>query len=407
MIIPSIDLADGKAVQLRQGRDLVLISKRDPVDLAREYNRYGEVAVIDIDAARGTGDNLELIRRICRVARARVGGGIRTIERARQVLRAGAHRIIIGTAAEPGLLSKLPSQYVIVALDHRNGEVVDQAWTNNTGESVFQRAARLSPYCGGFLCTFVDNEGTMRGIDPSVADKFKSQLNHPLTVAGGVAGTSDVVSLLRFGVDVQVGMALYTEQLDLAECVVQSIDFGRKPLVPTIVQNTGGQVLMLAHSSPESLRLALREGRGVYFSRSRGSIWTKGMTSGNAQELISCRADCDRDTLLFTVRQTGVACHEGSYSCFGDRTHSLPLLFELLGQRKREMPAESYSVHYFKDRSRLLRKIMEEAYEVTTAKGRAEHVWEMADLLYFLSLLAVDEGIEWQEIIDELRGRQR
>ncbi|MBI3872368.1 MAG: phosphoribosyl-ATP diphosphatase [candidate division Zixibacteria bacterium] len=407
MIVPSIDLLDGRAVQLRQGREPVLTSPHDPVQLAREFGRYGEVAVIDLNAARGDGDNLDLICRICRVAQARVGGGIRTIERARQILRAGAHRIIIGTAADPEMLSKLPAHYVIVALDHRNGEVVDRGWTNHTGETVFERAKRLSPYCGGFLCTFVDDEGTMRGMDVSAVDHFKSKLNRPLTVAGGVAGMTDVIALLGCGVDVQVGMALYTGQLDLAECVVQSIDFGKKPLVPTIVQDTDGQVLMLAHSSPESLRLALREGRGVYFSRSRGLLWTKGLTSGNTQELISCRTDCDRDTLLFTVRQTGVACHEGSYSCFGERRHSQSVLFELLGQRRREMPSESYSVRYFNDRPHLLRKIMEEAYEVTTANGRAELVWEMADLLYFLSLLAVDEGLEWSDITDELRGRQR
>lgn len=411
MIIPSIDIMNGKAVQLRQGKDLVLIEDRDPIELAREFNRYGEVAVIDLDAAMGKGDNLALVKELCRVADVRAGGGIRSVERGRALLRAGAKRIIIGTAAEPDLLKQLPSDRVMVALDHKDGLVVDQGWTNNTEETLLDRAKRLAPYCGSFLCTFVNTEGTLGGMDLKAIRELQDQISRPLTVAGGVASTAEAAEISRTGLDVQVGMALYTGKLNLAEAVIQSLDFEKCPQIPTIVQDEAGQVLMLAYSTPESLQLALSEGRGIYFSRSRQSIWRKGETSGHQQTLLRCRTDCDRDALLFTIQQTDSACHTGAYSCFGsgsaDREYSLPTLMNILRQRQAAMPEGSYSAKLFANRELLLRKISEEAFEVTRANDRENLTWEIADTIYFLSVLAVAEQVEWRDIEAELGGRQK
>jgi phosphoribosyl-ATP pyrophosphohydrolase len=397
----------GRAVQLRQGREHVLTSDRSPIELAAEFNRYGEVAVIDLDAALRQGDNIELIREMCRVADCRVGGGIRDSRRGRELLRAGASRIILGTSAEPELLQELPRERVIVALDHRGGEVQDEGWTRGTGESVHKRGARLAPYCGEFLVTFVEDEGGMGGMNIAAVKAIRETLGAPLTVAGGVATTHEAVEISRLGLDVQVGMALYTGKLDLAESVAGSIDFEKSPLVPTIVQDGMGQVLMLAYSSAESLRRALRQAKGIYYSRSRAEIWEKGSTSGNTQELLSCRADCDRDTLLFTVRQTGPACHTEKYSCFGHRVFSIPYLMRVLKERKRRLPEGSYSARLFQNRQELLAKIREEADEVVNAETGRDYTWEISDVLYMLSVLAVDEGIEWNDIVAELGGRHK
>jgi phosphoribosyl-ATP pyrophosphohydrolase len=407
MIVPSIDLMDGKAVQLKGGKELVLTSERDPLDLAAEFNRFGEIAVIDLDAAMGRGDNLELVRSICRVADVRAGGGIRDEARAKELLRAGARRIIIGTAADPEFLSKFPRDRVMVALDHVEGEVVDKAWTRETGETLLARAERLAPFCGSFLCTFVSHEGGMGGMDALRVTELVETLDRPVTVAGGVARTEEIVAFSRKNIDVQVGMALYTGKIDLAEAVAGSIDFQKSPGIPTVVQDQSGQVLMLAYSTATSLREALLKGKGVYFSRSRNEIWEKGLTSGNTQRLVSCRTDCDRDALLFTVEQSGPACHTGTYSCFGSRLFRMPFLFNVLRQRRKDRPEGSYSAKLFEDRQKLLRKLMEESFEVTQAKERRDTVWEIADLLYFASVLAVDEGIEWAEIEAELGGRHR
>ncbi len=380
----------GKAVQLKQGKDFVLESNKTPLELAREFNRFGEVAVIDLDAAMGKGSNFELIESICRVADVRVGGGIRDKEMGTALLKAGAKRLIVGTKATPEFLANFPRGQVMVALDHRGEVVVDQGWVNSTGETIWERAERLAPYCSGFLTTFVEGE---------------------LTVAGGIKETAEVAQISALGVDVQVGMALYKGLVDPAAAVCQSVNFDAAGLVPTVVQDQSGQVLMMAYSSQESLKAALTEGRGVYLSRSRNEIWRKGETSGSVQELLSCRVDCDRDCLLFTVKQSGSACHNDTYSCFGqassDRRFSLGHLYDVLKERKETPRPESYTAKLFANRKMLLKKIIEEAFEVSTYEDRANLRWEIADLIYFISVLAVDEGIEWKEIESELATRRR
>ncbi len=402
---------NGKAVQLKQGKEFVLQSDRTPLELAKEFNRYGEVAVIDLDAALKKGENRELIKSICRVCDVRVGGGIRDVETGREFLKAGAKRLIIGTMATPEFLQKFSPQQVMVALDHKGEVVVDHGWENATGETIWQRAERLSPYCSGFLTTFVEGEGCLNGMDLDAIKSLKKKIPGQHTVAGGIAETDEIVQISALGIDVQVGMALYTGRIDPVDAVVKTIQFKEDGLVPTIVQDQSGQVLMMAYSSKESLTRALREGKGVYFSRSRQEIWEKGLTSGNTQLLVSCRVDCDRDCLLFTVVQEKAACHNETYSCFGsatsDRKFSLSELFETLQSRKNSDSSKSYTATLFADRRLLLKKIMEEAYEVVSYSSKENLRWEIADLIYFASVLAVDEGLEWKDIEAELAGRRR
>jgi phosphoribosyl-AMP cyclohydrolase / phosphoribosyl-ATP pyrophosphohydrolase len=425
MLIPSIDLMNGKAVQLRQGKTHVLTSDTDPLELVSRFNRYGEVAVIDLDAALGKGDNIDLIRQMCRKADVRVGGGIRSVNRGLELLKAGAKQLIIGTAATPDFLQHFAPHQVLVALDHRQGEIVDHGWTQGTGEQVTDRAARLAPYCAGFLCTFVETEGELTGMNMAAIEQLMASLPpapHRLTVAGGVATTEEATKLIAMGLDVQVGMALYTGKLDPVKAVVDAVDFAKTPLIPTVVQDVAGEVLMLAYSSPESLTLALTEGQGVYYSRSRQALWHKGKTSGHTQTLHRVRLDCDRDTLLFTVSQTDAACHNDTYTCFGTTTQpqfNMQVLYERLSQRKKSLESapntdavqKSFTAKLFANRELLLRKLNEEVTEVTLAatmhQGQRQLVWELADLLYFASVLAVDEGIDWTLLMAELGGRYK
>lgn len=411
MIIPSIDIMGGRAVQLRQGKEHVLTSDKDPVELAKLFNRYGEVAVIDLDAALGQGDNRQLVKDLCRVADVRAGGGVRNVETARELLRAGAKKVIVGTAATEELLSKLPSERVMVALDQVDGTVVDNGWRTSTGESVIDRAKRLSPFCSGFLSTFVKGEGCMQGIDQKAVVALRDELKRPLTVAGGVAKTSDAVELTGLGVDVQVGMALYTGQLNLNDAIIDTLKWDASGLIPTVVQDTFGNILMVAYSSKESLTEALSTGKGVYFSRSRQSIWRKGDTSGNTQQLLSCRTDCDNDTIIFLVEQSGGACHNGSYTCFNRdeaRSFDLEKLFEVIAARKSGAADEkSYTQKLLDNPTLLKKKIMEEAFEVVSFTSQENLKWEIADLLYFVSVLASTEGISWREIENELGGRAK
>ncbi len=413
MIIPSIDIMGGKAVQLRQGKKLVLTSEISPMELAKVFNRYGEVAVIDLDSALGQGDNKQLIMELCQVADIRAGGGVRDVETARSLLRAGAKQVIIGTAAEPELLSQLPSDRVMVALDQIDGNVVDNGWRVDTGETVVERAERLAPYCGGFLSTFVQGEGCMEGVDEKAVVALRDRVSRPLTIAGGVATGTEAVALSKLGVDVQVGMALYTGKLDLGDVISDSLNWGANGLIPTVVVDQYGTLLMQAYSSRESLREALTSGQGVYYSRSRQALWRKGETSFNTQQLLSCRPDCDFDSIKFVVSQTGNACHRNSYSCFdpsASRRFDMERLFAIIDDRRstaHDSECNSYTQTLLRDRRLLSKKIMEEAYEVVSFSSRANLKWEIADLLYFVSVLANAEGVTWREIEAELGGRNK
>ena len=154
MIVPSIDLMQGRAVQLRGGRDFVL-DGGDPLARLEQFAVAGEVAVVDLDAALGKGgdSNAALIREMVRRAPCRVGGGIRDLDTARAWLDAGAAKIMIGTAASPDFCSALPRERVIAAVDAERGHVVVEGWRTATGTPVLERIRELAPVVGGFLFT--------------------------------------------------------------------------------------------------------------------------------------------------------------------------------------------------------------------------------------------------------------
>jgi phosphoribosyl-ATP pyrophosphohydrolase/phosphoribosyl-AMP cyclohydrolase len=407
VIIPSIDLMDGRAVQLRRGHELLLTAEQSPVDLARRFAFYGEVAVVDLDAALGRGTNGDLVRELCRHAPCRVGGGIRTEEDVADLIRSGATRVVIGTAASPEFLGRFPRDWVHVALDSRSGTVTDHGWTSDTGESVLARARRLEPYCSGFLFTQVDVEGTLGGVPLEPVRALVESVHVPVTVAGGVAGLSDVRGVERLGCDVQIGMALYRGLLSLDDALLELPTFATGP-VPTIAQAPDGRVLMLAWSTRESLREALALRRGVYWSRRRAALWRKGDTSGHTQELLGVRYDCDADTLLFTVDQHGAACHTNRSTCFGDvTTFRLEDLSRIVASRRAADRGTSWTARLLGDPALLRETILEEAAEVCEAETKSDLTWELADLFYHAMVLMEARGIGMREIEAELRGRHR
>jgi phosphoribosyl-ATP pyrophosphohydrolase/phosphoribosyl-AMP cyclohydrolase len=406
VIVASIDLRGGKAVQLRQGRDLVL-ERDDVVDLATRFGRLGEIAVIDLDAALGEGDNTELILRLCRLARCRVGGGIRDVDRAKRYLRGGAASVIIGTAASEDFLSQLPRERVLVALDTRDGRVAVDGWRSSTGESPFARAERLQKYCAGFLYTDIEREGLLGGIDLDTAAQLREQVDGSLTLAGGVTAIKEIVELDRLDIDAQVGMALYTGSIDPVEAFVATIDFTRGGgLVPTVVCDAGDRgIRMLAYSNPESLGIALREGIGAYWSRRRAQLWRKGETSGATQRLVRVEVDCDRDALAFYVDQSGATCHTGAERCFGAPPFSWSTLLTRIERRAQSGDQHSYTRKLLADPSLLRAKLLEEAEEVADAVTHDEVAWECADLLYFLSVRMEQAGVRIDDVMAQLAAR--
>ena len=405
MIVPSIDLMDGQAVQLVGGRDKVL-DAGDPMAIAERFAVVGEIAVIDLDAALGRGSNKEVILELVKKYRCRVGGGIRSVEQALEWLDAGAHQIILGTAATPDVLAELPRERVIAALDGVDGEVVVRGWTERTGASVLDRLQELRNLVNGFLVTFVEREGRLGGIDLEAAERVIAAAGGTaITIAGGVTTAAEVADLDRAGADAQVGMAIYTGRLDLADAFSAPLVSDRPDgLWPSVVCDEHGTALGLVYSSAESLRAAVAERRGIYWSRSRSELWRKGETSGAVQELLRIEADCDRDALRFTVRQRGGFCHKNTRSCWGpDR--GLSELERRLIDRLAEAEPGSYTARLARDPELLAAKLVEEATELGEAATGAEVVWEAADVLYFTLSRLAGNGIRLEDVTRELDRR--
>lgn len=204
--------------------------------------------------------------------------------------------------------------------------------------------------------------------------------------------------------------------------ILSKIKFDESGLVPAIAQDINtSEVLMLAYMDEDAITKTLEQGVVHYFSRSRQRLWKKGETSGNIQELKSFYYDCDQDTILVKVKQTGVACHTGEYSCFFNKVFEaeyieenndiLEELYLLIKDRKLNPIKDSYTCYLFeKGLDKILKKVGEETSEVIIAAkndDRAEIVYEISDLVYHLLVLMVNESIEVAEIKAELNKRKK
>lgn len=408
MIVPSIDIMDGRAVQLRRGKEFVL-DGGDPIERLEEFCVAGEVAVVDLDAALGRGSNAALIRDLARRAPCRVGGGIRDLDSARRWLDAGAVQIMIGTAATPEFCGALPRERVIAAVDAKRGEIVVDGWRSNTGVPVLERVRALTPVVGGFLFTQVEKEGEMRGFDRAAVEAVvRAAPSARVTAAGGITTAQEVAELDRIGADAQVGMALYTGRLSLGDAVAAPL---AKPLPgevwPTVVCDEAGRTLGLVWSTRESLARAVAERRGIYWSRSRGALWVKGETSGNTQQLVRVDLDCDRDALRFTVRQSGDGfCHLQRRSCWSSE-FDLADLERTLADRVANPVAGSGTAQLLADPELLSAKLREEADELARAQSPDETVRETADVLYMALVALARGGGTLADVRAELARRHR
>jgi len=408
MIVPSIDIQDGAAVQLVGGKDKAL-DAGDPLEVARRFSIAGPIAVIDLDAAMGVGTNRPLVEALVRRHRCRVGGGIRTVDDALHWLDLGAEQVILGTAARPEILEQLPRHRVMAALDAVDGEVVVEGWTTRTGASIHDRMRELAPYVGGFLVTFVEREGRLGGTDlRRVKGLVELAGDAKITIAGGVTEAKEIRTLDRLGCDAQVGMALYTGRLSLGEALWAPLRTDRADgLVATIVTDEHGVALGLCWSNAQSLDAAVSSGRGVYWSRKRKGLWVKGETSGATQRLLRVDADCDRDALRFTVRQEAPGfCHLDTRTCWGS-DGGLPALDRTLTARRKDAPAGSYTRRLFDDPALLTAKLREEVEELIAADARPDVVHEVADVVYFAMVAAAARGVRLEDVSAELDRRAR
>lgn len=358
-IIPCLDVKDGRVVK---GVNFVsLRDAGDPVECAKEYNLSGadELVFLDITATLEARDTvIDMVERVANEVFIpfTVGGGIRTVEDIRAILNAGADKVSLNSAAvkDPSFVKKASeifgAQCIVVAIDvkRREGqeekfpsgwEVVIAGGTKPTGiDALWWAKEVVSLGAGEILLTSMDKDGTKSGFDNVITVMIADAVSVPVIASGGagsmedfydgiVDGKADAVlaaSLFHFG-EIRISdLKEYLEgrgipvrripkELDMWAHMKKNSD----GMVPAICQDAQTQeVLMMAYMNYEAFRLTCETGYMHYYSRSRNTLWKKGETSGHIQKVISCAIDCDKDTLLYKIDQTGAACHTGNRSCF-------------------------------------------------------------------------------------------
>jgi phosphoribosylformimino-5-aminoimidazole carboxamide ribotide isomerase len=223
MLIPSIDLLGGQIVQLVQGEKLRLAF--DDFDFwINKFSKFPLVQLIDLDAAMRQGDNSVLVAQIAKRLPVQVGGGIRTAERAKQVLDAGARRVIIGSAlfTEQGevntkfaaeMAASIGADQIVAGIDTKNGRIAVKGWKAQVELTPDAAIPQLDPYASVFLYTHVDGEGMMQGFPIETAARLRKLTQRQLIVAGGIRSQEEVDALDTLGADAVVGMAVYTDLL--------------------------------------------------------------------------------------------------------------------------------------------------------------------------------------------------
>jgi phosphoribosylformimino-5-aminoimidazole carboxamide ribotide isomerase len=222
---------DGKVVQLVQGREKALEGD-SPETMLRRFARFPQIQVIDLDAAMGRGANDDLVQLLAGKSVARIGGGVRSVERAKTLLSQGAFRVIVGTAAFTkdgpdvaflqSLVDAVGREKIVLALDSKGGRIVVKGWQEATTFMAEEMIQQLEPWCAGFLCTYVDKEGMMQGTDLDWFRRLRAATQHEITAAGGITTIEDIKALDQMNIHAALGMAIYTGRLDLTELALLS-----------------------------------------------------------------------------------------------------------------------------------------------------------------------------------------
>ncbi|MEM1164729.1 MAG: phosphoribosyl-ATP diphosphatase [Planctomycetota bacterium] len=395
MVIPSIDIMNGRAVQLIGGDpDGEVLDGGDPRELAARFSVAGQIAVIDLDAALGRGSNRELIQELVTIAPCRVGGGLRDADAALSMLDAGAHHVILGTALTDEVLRELPRGRVCAALDAVHGEVVTHGWQTKTGRSVGDRIAELRDRVGSFLVTFVEREGRMGGIDLTPVEELAAAVGDcSLTVAGGVTTPDEIAALDEIGADAQLGMALYRGEISLGEAVAAPMR-RKTGAISTIITDQLGVALGHSFSDAGSIAASIDED-GARFTDERGDAYA-GMPVAN---VAYCGA---RESVRVSVRVSDPGVHR-EYPV----RHGCSALGRTLEARRAEAPEGSYTKRLFDDAELLASKLSEETRELLEADTAGEAAWEAADVIYFALVAAMSRGASCDDVEAELDRRTR
>lgn len=349
IVLPAIDLQGGRCVRLYQGDySTAEVVAPDPVSTARWFQEQGAhwIHMVDLDGAKdGEPKNAQLIFDVLQNtgAHIEVGGGIRNMKTVDYYLSRGVSRVILGSAAlrDPGFVREAVKAYdkkIAVGIDALDGKAAAEGWTEQSEIGYLDLARRMEDLGVHYIIfTDISHDGMMNGPNLVMLDKLNQAVSCNIIASGGVSSLLDLVALYDLGLYGAIaGRSVYNGALDLraaliachkisqkrpktAAAVDDEIDryFQKSDLLPTIIQDDDTEeVLMLAYMNRESMKKTFETGETWFYSRSRKTLWHKGETSGHIQKIVSAFTDCDDDTLLLRVKQTGAACHTGNHSCF-------------------------------------------------------------------------------------------
>ncbi|MBQ9414179.1 MAG: 1-(5-phosphoribosyl)-5-[Clostridia bacterium] len=340
IIYPAIDIKDRQCVRLVRGDfDTAHRVAEDPLETAISFREAGAswIHMVDLDGAKdGQKRNADVFLDVAKNSGLKVelGGGIRDMATLEAYFSGGISRCILGSAAlkDPAFVQQAVKAYghrIAVGIDAINGMVATEGWLDVSDVPYLELAKRMEAIgVQTLIFTDISKDGTLSGPNLEQLKALRETVSCEVVASGGMQGIDDVAACKALALDGAIcGKSLYSGTVSLADAIreaaepVDAMDldayFEKSVLIPAIVQEAAtGEVLMLAYMNRTSLKRTLETGTTWFWSRSRNAYWNKGETSGHYQKVVSIAGDCDFDTLLLTVEQTGAACHTGAHSCF-------------------------------------------------------------------------------------------
>lgn len=420
--IPTLDIAGGKAVLVRHGKvDKIL---GDAFEKAQQINICANYQLVDIDGAKREGkNNRELIKAICKKWPCYVGGGIDTVDDANELLNASARRVIVSTHIED-LIEHIPKERLIVAFDvDADNRVFSKGRNGVQPLTLFEYMDKYAGRVEMITITFHQVEGTCAGIPMDQVKGImeyieKNGLNIKLVVAGGITTGKEIRELFELGAIPQFGSGFWRGKFTLGEAFQTLCEYNlekdnvqlecsssSKRVIQTVVQSEVGIVLGCVSSTPESVRIAVDTRVATFYSKERDSLWFKGATSGDVHHVQQVHYCCDGKTLRMVVSGDKPFCHLGHQSCYGDNDPSRASLKALCHIFSKHAQGNGYTNEIMQSNA-LLAKIMEESTELVCATRGDDIVHETADLVYFVLLNLIRNGIEVHDVERELLMRQ-
>ena len=427
-VIPTIDISKGRAVLVNKGN--VVTDNGDPLERAKDLSINSDFQIVDIDAAKGTGNNSEIIKQIANKYSCYVAGGIRTLDKANYFLSENAKRIVIGTSVlDSDLLEQIPLNRLIIALDIDDDyNLLFKGRTEPTKKNLFDILEAKKKFLSVITITFHTTEGTGQGIDMSKVKKIKqylldNKIEARLIIAGGIKSIEEVKDLLDMDVCPQFGYALWTKLFTLGDIYASIMNYDKLEkfqckdlpvLVPCIIIRKDGMPLSLTYTDKDGIKETIDGKELVIYSRSKNKRWKKGTESGNVQHLIQVSFNCDRTSLLYVVEGKNF-CSKDKVSCFNYRNSSrggMQFLEEIIkasfADETKNGNIEKLQKKIIENKKWLICRILEEVNDLSV--GNTVHndetiISTISALIYYLTLYCVSSNIPVQDIFTELARR--